>query len=141
VVTLRDGGSPLVRPHPAPLLNAEVELWSVPPAAARFPLHPVGVVPLYQRAHGLLEGSGVFSRLDADATARLDSECWRLACEVFTPGEGVRAALERVVQDRAIRPNLMGATGDGDKLRVLEVAYVAAWAVFGAARELAREAT
>lgn len=139
-VKLRDGRSPVVRPHPAPLLSAEVEPWTLPPAAVRFGLHPVGVVPLYQRAHLVLDDAGVLAGLDVEDVERVGAECWRIASEVFTPGEGVRSSLERVVQERVIRPNLMGQVSDNDKLRVLQLAYVAAWAVFRAASELAREA-
>jgi hypothetical protein len=131
----------VVRPHPAPLLNAEVEPWALPPAGARFGMHPVGVVPLYQRAHGVLDGSGVLAALDAADAERVGEECWRLASEVFSPGEGVRASLERAVQDRVVRPNLMGQASEENKLRRFQLAYVAAWAVFRAASELAREAT
>jgi hypothetical protein len=125
---------------PGPLLNVEVEPWTLPPAAARFGLHPVGVVPLYQRAHSVLDGVGLLAGLDDDDLERVAAECWRIASEVFTPGEAVRSSLERVVQERAIRPNLMGQASDEDKLRVLQLGYVAAWAVFRAAGDLAREA-
>ena len=140
-VTLRDGRSPVVRPHPAPLLTAEVEPWTLPPAGARFGLHPVGVVPLYQRAHIVLDGCGVLATFDAEDTERVGEECWRIASEVFTPGEAVRTSLERAVQERVVRPNLMGQASDEEKLKRLQLAYVAAWAVFRAASELAREAS
>lgn len=125
---------------PTPLLQAEVEPWLKAPTAAAFPLHPAGVTNLYDRAQHVLAVAEAYTQLDVGERPTLNRECWRISCILYTPGGGIRAAMDRVLEDRAVRPNLTGVRTDDEKLRLMQLAHLAAWAVFRACGDLSRQA-
>ena len=133
VLRLRDPHVEVPRLSPAPMLQSEVELWVRPSASTSFPIHPAGVTTLYDRAQCVLDASGAAERLDAGERPALNRELWRISSAVYVPGGGVRAAMDRAVEDRVLRPNLTGVTGEDDRLRLMQLAHLAAWAVFNAA--------
>lgn len=133
VLRLRDPHVEVPRLSPAPMLQPEVELWVRPAASTAFPIHPGVVTTLYDRAQSVLDAAGAAESLDAGERPVLNRELWRISSAVYAPGGGVRAALDRAVEDRVLRPNLTGVTGEGDRLRLIQLAHLAAWAVFKAA--------
>lgn len=140
VVRLRDARVDVPRFLPAPLLQAEAELCQKVPAGVSFPLHPLSAVTLYDRAQDVLAASGVLAQLDGDERSTLDLDCWRIVGVRFSPGVGVRAAMDRVLEDRSLRPNLTGAATDDEKTRRMQLAHLAGWAVFRAASDWSQEA-
>ncbi|WDT93806.1 hypothetical protein JDY09_00650 [Thermoleophilum album] len=140
VVVLHDASLKVPTPLPAPLLQAEVDLWQRPPAGVCFPLHPVAITVLYDRAWAALEGTGVLDGLAEDDRSTLASKCWRIASLLFKPGMSIRAAMERVLEGRALHPNLTGVSTANDRLRLLQLAHLASWAVFRAATSWSEDA-
>jgi len=133
IVEVQDASLKVPTRLPAPMLEAEVHPWQKPPAGVCFPLHPVAVTVLYDRAWVALEAAGVLGELAEDDRSTLASECWRIASLLFRPGISVRAAMERVLEGRALHPNLTGVSTPNDRVRLLQLAQLASWAVFRAA--------
>lgn len=120
--------------HTAPLLQAEVRTWRRPSAAASFPLHPLGVLHLYDRAMGVIEEAGALDRFSAEDRGHVERLCSRFAGRVFAPGLSIRSALDRAIDGRWLSPR-----DDDEGAGVLQAAHLAAWAVVQAAAEWAGE--
>jgi hypothetical protein len=135
VLRLRDPHVDIPRLMPAPLLQSEVELWVRPAASVAFPVHPAGVTVLYDRAQRILAAVAAATQLEVVERPTLNRELWRIASTVYAPGAGVRSAMDRVVEERAVRPNLTGVVGDDERLRLMQLAHLASWAVLRAAAD------
>lgn len=139
ILRLRDPHVDVPRLMPAPLLQSEVELWVRPSASAAFPVHPAGVTVLYDRAQRILGAVDAAAHLDVGERPTLNRELWRIASAVYAPGAGVRSAMDRVVEERGLRPNLTGVVGEDERLRLMQLAHLASWAVLRAASDWCQE--
>jgi hypothetical protein len=132
VLALRDPATGKRRVRPVPVLQAEVQAWAKPSGSAAFPLHPAGVAELYRRAWLGLHATGAVGGLTDAERACLERESWRVARLVFRPGTSMRSALDEAASSRSLWPSRSALSGTLDKMRVAQLAALAAWAVFNA---------
>jgi hypothetical protein len=140
----RDGRWVRIVPNPAvpvpvvlavPLLAGELGVWAKPPASACFPLHPLGVLSLYERAKKLLLETGVTAELSPEQLTHAEVCMSRFAAKLYKPGHSIRACVEATVEDRGFQLR----EGDDRDPFVAQPGRLAAWLVLRAALELAEE--
>jgi hypothetical protein len=140
----QDGSRVRIIPNPAvpvpvvravPLLAAEVEPWSKPPASVCFPCHPLGLLSLYERARQLLLDTGLTGDLSPEQLKLSEEWIARFAAKLYWPGHSVRARLDAMIEDRAFQ---LRDEDDRDPF-VAQPAHLAAWVVLRAALDWAEE--
>ncbi len=146
IARAQDGRRVRIVPNPAvpipavistPLLAVETEVWVKPSAAACFPLHPLGVMSLYQRARKLLTDTGLVGSLSPEQLTNAEVCVWKVAGKLYKPGCSIRARLDAMVEERGFYVT----EKDKHDPFVAQPAHLAAWVVQRAALAWAQEAT
>lgn len=141
----QDGRRVRIVPNPAipvpsvistPLLASEVRTWVKPSAAVCFPVHPLGVLALYERARVLLLSAGLISELLPEQLGLAEEHLWRFAAKLYKAGEPVRARLDFAVENRHFQLR----EEDVRDPFIAQPAQLAAWLVVRAALAWAKEA-
>jgi hypothetical protein len=127
------------RYEPTPRLAAEVEAWKLP-ATAAFPLHPLGVAELFDRARQLLRGTAAVEGRSDEEQQALAAYVWRSSLALFRPGRPIRARVEEFVSTAAYLPPNLDELGATRARAAKRLALASAWAVVRAATEWSQEA-
>jgi hypothetical protein len=105
--------------QPVPWVDAEMLPWARPSAAASFPVHPLGVIALYDRAMfaAAKEAAELFDGPDDERHAALDAEVWRISLLLFSAGAPIRAAIDRLLERKAYLPRKTPASDEATAAR------------------------
>lgn len=118
------GDDVVAKPCPFPVLEVELDFVDRPSASKVLPVHPFGAQRLFEHsraaAHRLLDRKD----LSKDEGQSLMGLVWKKCRACYCPGQPVRAAFDRLMEQTAAPFSTAGRASDDDLLR-LRLEYLA----------------